>query len=105
MRKLIIVGLMVTLLSGCGSTKPSPPTVAFKGTTVEDLVDKPNRDLMRLSPPKQRLSPGDTDGKAAIVISNNNSRAGTIERRLDDLQQYVCNLFKESVGEACDKDK
>lgn len=95
---------MVLALSAC-SNKDRIPEVAFKGTTVEDLVDKPNRELMRTAPPKQYLKSGMDNGEAGVVVSNNNLRAGTVERRLEDLQQYVCNLFKESVGEVCVKGK
>lgn len=104
MRKFILSILMVLALSGCAD-KDRIPEVAFKGTTVEDLVDKPNRELMRKSPPKQYLEKGTDDGTAAVVISNNNLRAGTVERRLEDLQQYVCNLFHDPAGEVCEKDK
>lgn len=104
MRKLILGMFMVLALSAC-SNKDRIPEVAFKGTTVEDLVDKPNRELMRTAPPKQYLKSGMDNGEAGVVVSNNNLRAGTVERRLEDLQQYVCNLFKESVGEVCVKGK
>lgn len=95
---------MVLALSAC-SNKDRIPEVAFKGTTVEDLVDKPDRELMRKTPPKQYLKKGTDNGEAAVVISNNNLRAGTVERRLEDLQQYVCNLFHDPVGEVCEKGK
>lgn len=104
MRKFILGMFMVLALSAC-SNKDRIPEVAFKGTTVEDLADKPNRELMRTAPPKQYLESGMDNGEAGVVVSNNNLRAGTVERRLDDLQQYVCNLFKEPVGEVCLKGK
>lgn len=104
MRKFILGMFMVLALSAC-SNKDIIPEVAFKGTTVEDLVDKPDRELMRKAPPKQYLKKGTDNGEGAVVISNNNLRAGTVERRLEDLQQYVCNLFKDPVGEVCEKGK
>lgn len=104
MRKFIIGIFMVLALSAC-SSQDRIPEVAFKGTTVEDLAAKPDRELMRKAPPKQYLTKGTSNGEAAVVIGNNNLRAGTVERRLDDLQQYVCNLFKTSAGEACEKGK
>lgn len=100
MRKFIAALFLTLALSSCKSPQ-SIPEVAFKGTTVEELADKPDRELMLSLPAKQKLSYGDNNGKAAIVISNNNLRAQTAERRLEDLQQYVCNLFKEPVGEVC----
>lgn len=104
MRNFILSLFLVLALSGC-SNKNSIPDVAFKGTQVEDLVAKPDRELMRKAPPKQYLKKGTDNGEGAVVISNNNLRAGTVERRLEDLQQYVCNLFKDPVGEVCKKDK
>lgn len=104
MRKFILGIFMVVALSACAD-KEKIPEVAFKGTQVEDLVDKPDRELMRKAPPKQYLKPGMDNGQAGVVVSNNNLRAGTVERRLDDLQQYVCNIFKEPVGEVCEKGK
>lgn len=104
MRKFILGIFLALALTSCAE-KPQIPEVAFKGTQVEDLVDKPDRELMRKSSPKQYLKEGMDNGQSGIVVSNNNLRAGTIERRLDDLQQYVCNLFVESVGEVCDKGK
>lgn len=104
MRKFILGMFMVLALSGC-SNKDRIPEVAFKGTTIEDLAAKPDRELMRKSPPKQYLKKGADNGEAGVVVSNNNLRAGTIERRFEDLQQYVCNLFHDSVGEVCDKGK
>lgn len=104
MRKFIIGALFVLALSGC-SNKEQIPEVAFKGTTAEDLIDKPNRELMRKSPPKQYLKSGMSDGDAAVVMSNNNLRSGTVDRRLEDLQQYVCNIFRDPVGEVCKKEK
>lgn len=104
MRKFILGMFMVLALSACGN-KDRIPEVAFKGTTVEDLIDKPNRELMRTAPPKQYLKSGMDNGEAGVVVSNNNLRSGTIDRRLQDLQQYVCNLFKDPVGEVCEKGK
>lgn len=104
MKKSIFVIFIALALSSCAKTEKIPD-MAFKGTTVEDLVDKPDRELMMLSPPKKYLEPGMTNGQAAVVISNNNLRAGTIERRLEGLQKYVCNLFNQSVGESCTEDK
>lgn len=104
MRKLILGMFMVMALAGCAS-KDRIPDVAFKGTTVEDLVVKPDRELLRKAPPKQYLKKGTDNGEAAVVVSNNNLRARTVERRLEDLQQYVCNLFKEPAGEVCEKGK
>lgn len=104
MRKFILGMFMVAALSACAD-KEQIPEVAFKGTQVEDLVDKPDRELMRKAPPKQYLKSGMDNGQAGVVVSNNNLRAGTVERRLDDLQQYVCNLFHDSVGEVCVKSK
>lgn len=104
MKKFILSLFLVMALSACAD-KGKIPDVAFKGTQVEDLVDKPDRDLMRKAPPKQYLKSGMNNGEAGVVVSNNNLRAGTVERRLDDLQQYVCNLFKEPVGEVCLKGK
>lgn len=103
MRKFLLAVSLSFLLLGCSS--PTIDKVAFKGTTVEDLVDKPDRELMLLSPEKKQLPKGVDNGAAAVIISNNNLRAGTIERRLDMLQKYVCNLFKDPVGEVCNKDK
>lgn len=104
MRKFILGALLVFSLSGCAS-KDQVPEVAFKGTTAEDLIDKPSRELMRKAPAKQYLKSGMSDGEAAIVMSNNNLRSGTIDRRLEDLQSYVCNIFQDSVGEVCEKGK
>ncbi len=105
MKKLLACLILVFAMSGCADKPDQIPQVAFKGTQVEDLVSMPDRELMRKSPPKQKLQKGMDNGQAGIVVSNNNLRAGTIERRLDDLQQYVCNLFKASAGEVCIKDK
>lgn len=102
MNKIIIGILLVFSLTAC-SKKEVIPDMAFKGTQVEDLVDMPNRELLRSSPPKTYLKSGMDNGEAGVVVSNNNLRAATIERRFEDLQQYVCNLFKESVGEVCKK--
>lgn len=104
MKKFILGIFMVLALTAC-SHKDSIPEVAFKGTTVEDLAAKPDRELMRKAPPKQYLTRGTSNGEAAVVLGNNNLRAGTVERRLEDLQQYVCNLFKTPVGEVCEKGK
>lgn len=104
MKKLITTAFLVLALSAC-TPKGSVPDIAFKGTTAEDLVAKPDRELMQKAPPKQYLKRGTDNGEAAVVVSNNNLRAGTVERRLEDLQQYVCNIFKEPVGEVCKKDK
>ena len=79
--------------------------MSFKGTVAEDLVNKPDRELLQKLPPKQYLSPGMNNGQVGVIISNNNLRAATTERRLEDLQQYVCNIFKDPVGEVCSKDK
>jgi len=103
MKKLIIALLLATSLSAC-SNKQQIPEVSFKGTQVEDLVAKPDRELMRKADPKQKLVKGMDNGQSGIIISNNNLRAASIERRLTDLQQYVCNLFKDPVGEVCVKD-
>lgn len=102
MRKFILVFCMVMVLTACAN-KDRIPEVAFKGTQVEDLVDKPDRDLMRKTPPKQYLKHGTSNGDAGVIVSNNNLRSATIDRRLQDLQQYVCNLFKEPVGEVCSR--
>lgn len=104
MKRLILGLVLIFALSGCAD-KQTIPEVAFKGTTVEELVDKPNPSLMVKAPPKQKLEKGLPNGKASSIVANNNLRAGAIENRLESLQQYVCNLFKESVGEVCKKGK
>lgn len=102
MKKFLFAIVFTLALSGCVEKK-SIPDVAFKGTQVEDLIDKPDRELMRKAPPKQYLAEGTSNGEAGVIVSNNNLRAGTVERRLEGLQQFVCNLFKEPVGEVCKK--
>lgn len=105
MRNLIYAVLMCLVLVGCGS-KPTKPEVAFNGTLVSDLADKPNKSLMAIPEPKKKMEYGQDNGTQAQVVSYNNLRAYTIENNYRSLQKYVCNLFNdESVGEACEKDK
>lgn len=105
MKKLLLSIAFVLCLSGCADKPNKSPEVAFKGTTAEELIDKPDRELMRKLPPKKKLEYGQDNAKNAEVVSSNNLRAGTAERRLGDLQQFVCNIFKDPVGEVCDKTK
>lgn len=102
MKNLFLAMILSVFLVGC-SAKKEIPEVAFTGTQVEDLVDKPDRQLMSSPPPKKKLEKGMDNGQAIVVISDNNLRAADIENRLEGLQQYVCNLFKDPVGEVCKK--
>lgn len=102
MRKLIVALILAFSLTACTSTSKIPE-VAFKGTTVEDLVDYPNPSLMQPTPPAKKLEKGTSDGVALSVMTENNARSLEIENNLSSLQQYVCNMFKKPAGEVCKK--
>lgn len=104
MRRLLIgvILLSASFLAGC-SNKPEIPKVVLQEVTAEKVIDKPDRRLMEVVPAKKKLDHGMDDGQIATTVSNNNLRAGTIEWKYLNLQQYVCNIFKESVGDVCKK--
>jgi len=102
MNNLFFTVVLVLLVSAC-SNKQKIPEVNLNQVSAENIIDTPDRDLMRLPPQKERLKEGTSNGEAATVISNNNIRAAIIERRLQGLQKYVCNMFKYPVGESCEK--
>ncbi|QYC52508.1 hypothetical protein [Salmonella phage SSBI34] len=101
-KKFLGVVLASAIIMGC-SNSGDIPDVNLAEVTAEKLLDKPSLELMEKTPPKTKLVKGMDDGKIGEIISNNNLRAGTIEWKYEALQQYVCNIFKEPVGEVCKK--
>lgn len=102
MKRLLIALLLVSALSGCGNKVPE---VVLKPVTVEDIVAKPDPALFKKAPPKIKLVPGEDNGKAIKTITSNNLRSNLLEDRLEDLQSYVCAMFKKPVGEVCPPSK
>ena len=102
MNKFATMVLLAAMLAGC---KAPPEKVVLQPVAVEDIVGKPDPDLMKAREIPTEIRSGASDYEVTETISNNNLRARTSGRRLDLLQQYVCNLFKEPVGEVCEKGK
>lgn len=103
--KRIIVGIFLSLalLTGCShETKPEPaPT---QNVTVGDIAPKPDAVLMESAPAKQYMVHDMTNSQASGVVKYNNLRAQTVEYQRDQLQQYVCTLFKPaSAGPVCNQ--
>lgn len=102
MKTLVLLPFLFLFLFGC-SNKNNLQSVRVVDVKLEDLVDKPDRDSLRLTPEKQYLTKGMTNGEIITVLGDNNLRSEIVDRRLQYLQQYVCNLFKDPAGEVCSK--
>lgn len=102
MNKMIMgIFLILTLLTGCAPKTPPPAPV--QKVTVEDLAPKPDIVLMQNAPAKQYMTQGMNNSQASGVVKYNNLRAQTVEFQRDQLQQYVCTLFRPAVaGPVCE---
>lgn len=98
MKKLFLAFVMCLFLVGCQSKEICGPT---EEVTIEKILSKPDIELMKKEPPKQYLEKGSEKSKVAKVISDNNLRSGRVERRLEGLQRYICNTFKDYPKEIC----